>query len=311
MPENNKWILRPTGPSYTSFALLAVLIAWSTLLVQCTQGPIDTKKEATAPLQTTIRDGYTFQLFATPEQQLQYTRTWFSDPNEKRVALELLLERFPEAKTVRAEVELELAYLSLGVDYRFADSAAGLRAIEKYRQIALRYSDLPSICAKAHWYMGWIYADLLNKKPEAISHYQTIVKEYPDATLSLKPPVPWAGLVFPQAIEKPMAVYQYPTYKWSSIALLEIIRNSENEDEKWIAFEKLWTGDRSSLAMSYAFRSLVNDSPALSRKVAARADAYLEAGQVSQPIAQEIRIALKSLKSKEDAPSEQRAQKRQ
>jgi hypothetical protein len=303
MRENCKGIHSRFGPSHAHLALLAILIAGSALLIQCTEQPAAPIKSATESVgvETVTRNGYTIELFATPEQQLQFTRTLFADSNQKRTALEVLIERFPEAKTVCAEAELELAYLVLGDDYRFSDSAACLGAIEKYQQIASHYGDLPPVCAKAHWYMGWIYADLLKQKRKAILHYQLIVKRYPDATLSLKPPVPWVGSVLPQAIEKPMAVYEYPNYKWSSLALLEIIRISTDEDEKWNSFEKLWSGDRASLAMEFAFRALVVDSPSLAQRVAPRARVYLEAQLFSQPIAEDIRAALESLNSKGDS----------
>lgn len=311
MRDIPKWIHLRIGCSHVcrSMALAAVLMASSALLIQCKAQPSGGTQDTAASVQTITRSGYTFEIFTTPEQQLHYARTWFSNPNEKRAALELLLEYFPRAKNVRAQAELELAYLDLGGDYRFADSAACLRAIDKYQAVAAQYVDLPSICAKAHWYMGWIYADLLNHKRNAIAHYQTIVKQYPDETLSLKPPVPWVALVLPQAIEKPVAVYEYPIYKWSSIALLEIIRNTECEEEKWIAFETLWSQDRASLAMGYAFRELVCDSPLLAQKVAARAGVYLEARLFSKPIADEVRAALKSLNAGEAASSKQGTQR--
>ena len=282
-----------------------MLITWGALLIQCTQQPLDAAKATTAPPKTIVRDGYNLERFATAEQQLQYTRSWLTDPDEKKVALEFLIENFPRAKTVCAEAELELAYLALGFDYRFADSAACLRAIEKYQHIVSQHPDLPQVCAKAQWYMGWICADLLSEKREGIAHFQTIVEKYPDATLSLKPPVPWVGAVLPQAIDKPMAVYDYPIYKWSSIALLEIIRNSDQNEEKWKAFNRLWSRDRTCLAMGFAFRDLLNNSPALAQKVAAMASDYLKAGLHSQPIAEEVRIALESLRSKKAAASEQ------
>jgi tetratricopeptide (TPR) repeat protein len=285
--------------------LVAILITGSTLLIQCTQPPIeDSMENTTARIQKITHNGYDIELFDTPEQQLQYARTRLTDPNEKHAAFELVIERFSEAKTLRAEAELELAYLALGVDYRFADSVTCLHAIEKYKRIIFQYADLPLVCAKAHWYLGWIYADLLKQKRKAIAHYQTIVEFFPDATIDMRPPVPWAGLVLPQAIDRPMAVYAYPSYKWSSLALLEIIRNSEREDEKWTAFEKLWSGDRASLAMGYALRALVYDSPSLAQKAAAKARIYFAAQLFSQPIAEEVRIAMESLKSKGD-PSAQ------
>jgi Tetratricopeptide repeat len=310
MRQNPKRVQFPIDLRQVPIALVAMLLAWGALLIQCTDQPAGTKGTS-ASLKTIAGDGNAIEHFTAPEQQLQYTRTWLTDPAEKKAALESLIQRFPEAKTVRAEAELDLAYLALGLDYRFADSAACLDAIGKYQHIAAHNSDLPQVCAKAHWYMGWIYADLLNDKRQAIAHYQTIVEQYPDATLSIKPPVPWVGVVLPQAIKRPKAVYEYPTYKWSSIALLEIIRNSDKDDEKLNAFEKLWSHDRASLAMGYAFRALVYDSPALAQKVAARAGVYLRARLFSQPIAEEVRSALASLSSKTGALSEQGARRMQ
>ncbi len=285
-----------TGLWHAGIIWAVMLTLWGAVLVQCTRRPAQNPANDTVSLQRITREGYAFEHLATPEQQLQYTRTWFTDPKEKRVALELLIELFPQAKSIRAQAELELAYLALGDDYRFTDPAACRRALEKYGHIASEYTDLQSVCAKAHWYMGWIYADLLKQPRKAIEHYQVVVKRYPEALLNLKPPVPWVELVLPQAIKKPMAVYEYPAYKWSSIALLEIIRNSDNEEEQWHAFEKLWSDDPTSLTVGYAVRKLVNGSPSLALKVALRTGVHFKDRPFSRPMAEDVRRMLQSLK---------------
>jgi hypothetical protein len=238
------------------------------------------------------RNGYAIEIYESAEDQLRYARAWFSDPREKQAALEVLIEQYPEAKTVRAEAELELAYLSLGTDYRFADKTACRRALQQYRQIAARFADLPAIGAKAHWYMGWIYADLLGQKQLAVSQYQTVVEQFPGITLKLEPPVPWVSLVLPQVADKPRADYERPVYVWRSMALLEIIRNSEDDEEKWSAFEKLWADDLTGVATGHALRALLHGSPTLARKVAGYARFYLQTRLFSQPMTDEVRAAL-------------------
>ena len=159
----------------------------------------------------------------------------------------------------------------------------------------MQYSDLPFICAKAHWYMGWIYADLLQQKKKSIFHYQTVVDHYPDVTKKLEPPVPWVSFVVPQLVDKPQTIYQRPAYFWRSMALLEIIRNSDDDDKKWDAFSKLWAYDRMGPATSHALRHLMRGSPALVQKAADYARLNLEARLFSPHVAAEIRQILSRL----------------
>jgi tetratricopeptide (TPR) repeat protein len=250
-----------------------------------------------------VRNGYAIEIFETAEDQLRYARAWFSDPQEKQAALEVLIEQYPEANTVRAEAELELAYLALGADYRFADEGACLLAIGKYQRIAVQFSRLADICAKAHWYMGWIYADLLRQNSKAVIHFQTIVSRYPDATLRLESPVPWVSLVMPQFENQPQVVYERPVYSWRSMALLEIIRNSEDQEEQWVAFEKLWSSDITGAATGHALRALLLGSPGLAKKAVGHAQFYLQAQLFSGPMAAEIRAVLSRQDLQIDAES--------
>jgi hypothetical protein len=99
-------------------------------------------------------------------------------------------------------------------------------------------------------------------------------------------------MVLPQVEKRPQAVYERPRYYWSSIALLELVRTSERQDDKWSAFEKLYTDHRSSQATEYAIRELLSGSASLRRKTAAYAEQHLKAMMFSGPMAKEIHALL-------------------
>ncbi len=295
-PRNNR--------SLWNAFLSVVLIMFCILVVQCNQhSPVEQKSRATAP-KMVVQDGYAIQLFTSPEEQLRYARAWFSDPQEKRAALKVLIANFPDASQARAESELEMAYLALGSDYRFATPDECRRAIDQYQRVLNVYHDMPFISAKANWYIGWILGDLLKQPREAIAYYQAIVANFPETTLNLKPPVPWVSMVLPQIADRPREVYERPAYFWAGIALLEIIRLSDINAEKWSAFQKLWSDYRDSLATAYAIRELINGPPTLVQKTAVYARAHLDAKDISGPLEKEIRAALRNASFvKETAPS--------
>lgn len=265
------------------------------LSLQCTKYEPKPEPESTTH-RSIVYNGHTIKLFPTPEEQLRYARTWFSDTNKKTASLKVILDKYPQSKYVRAQAELELAYLSIGSDYRYASKEECLLAINNYKKVINDYIDLPSICAKANWYIGWIYAELLNNREEAIAYYQTIIKQYPEEKFNLVPPVPWVSLVLPQIDRKPQTVYARPTYYWASIALLEIIRISNNEHEIWTAFQKLYTDYTNSIATGYAIRELLLSSPPLSEKIIVYANTYLNRMQFAPALAREIPAILRSRK---------------
>jgi len=280
---------------FGSIVMVAVLIACCAALLQCNEGDLDGREPAASDVpRSIIRNGYKIQLFSSPEEQLRHARAWFSDPLQKRAALEVLIDSFPDAGKVRAEAELELAYLTLGSDYRFATPAQCRAAISQYKQILSDFSDLPFICAKANWYIGWILADLLHERRNAAAYFQTVIDQYPDTALNLKPPVPWVSLVLPQIADRPQAVYERPTYYWGSIALLELVRISEAEADKWSAFQKLYSDYRSRQATGYAIHELLKGPPSLAQKTVPYAKNHLDAMLFSRPLAKEIRGLLKN-----------------
>ena len=140
--------------------------------------------------------------------------------------------------------------------------------------------------------MGWIHADLLNQKRQAIVHYRIVYERYPDARIKIESPITWVVLVMPQNKTEIKAVDRQKVRYWASLALLEIIRNSAREQERWEAFQTLWSDYRSSLETGYALCALLNGPKYISRKVIGRAKEYLEEQDRSQPLADEIRKGL-------------------
>jgi hypothetical protein len=267
------------------FALVFIIsCAW---LLHCKGEETGARLKVPTP-NTIVRDGFEIELLGSPEAQLRYALARFDDPRAKKASLEVVIDQFPHDQAVRAAAEMELAYLILGADYRFATQGQCHRAIEAYRRVLVDHAELPAVCAKANWYIGWILAELLEAPREAATYFLTIVDTYPDAKQSLIPPVPWVSLVLPQSEDRPQTVYDRPTHFWGSLALLEMIRLGETDGEKWAAFRRLHTRYPRSLATAYAMRELLMGSPALARKTVPYAKTHLKAMYFRRPLADEI-----------------------
>ncbi len=265
-----------------------LLILASTLLIQCGETPPEPVRTPEKLVDVVSYDGYEIHLFPTAQEQLRYALSRFSDPFERRAALKVVVERFSDVGPVRAEAELEMAYLKLGVDHRFADAKMCLEALADYRRIIASFPELPDICVKAHWYMGWILTDLLNRKKEGIEHHQTVYRYYPDARVKMESPVTWVVLVMPEIKSNAQASTKKKALYWASLALLEIVRKSVREEERLEAFQALWAGYRESLATGYALCVLLKGPTSSSSKVVNCAKEYLEKQKPVQPLADEI-----------------------
>lgn len=271
------------------FSSLFILLSTSS---GCEQHQTDRTEIRNSVPVTVSRDGYTVCAYQTVEEQLRYARGWFSDPQEKRLALQVLLEHYPEPRVIRGQAELELAYLALGHDYRLADPTACRQALECYARVISMYEDLPSICAKAYWYMGWILTDLLQERRRGIDKYWVVVDRYPDEIMRLEPAPPWVRLVLPKVQNKERAVYEQPAYYWRSIALLEIIRRSDSLEERRHAFQILWLHDSTSLAAGFALLELLCSTPAPAGEISEYAWSYLECGNPTRSLAEDIQKSL-------------------
>ena len=281
--------------------LVFILALSSALCVR----PAAAQTPNSAKPEVVVCNGREILRFDTPEEQLRYARGWLADPAEKRAALTVLLDHFDEPVAIRAQAELELAYLELGSDYRTAGRKACEKAIAQYNRIIKYYTGHPSVCAKAHWHLGWIYADLLRRPEQGLVHYRIITARYADAQMRLEPPVPWVSLVLPQITEKTPAVYERPTYAWAAMALLEIVRHSRDTTERVRALETVMVSHGESLAAAYALRLALTQPDPLGRKAARYAERLLAGARLNQPLKTDIAKGLAAYRTrpaKETAP---------
>lgn len=202
-------------------------------------------------------NGYTIPKFPRAIDQLNYARSGFPNKEEKRAAFEFVIRYFPHDRAECGEAILNIAYMNFGFDYRFALIQDYTQAIEEYKTIIKYYADQPSVMAKAYWYIGWIYCDLLNQKADGLAFYWKIIKEYPDTQLGITSPVPWVSLVYPEDDPNSKPKPQKIKTQWAEIALLEIIRNSSDSKEVINAFSLLWENYKNRASTGMALKLLL------------------------------------------------------
>ena len=248
---------------------LAVLLP-VVLLAGCPNPPTEPAESSVEAALTSVA-GYAIPVFDSPAAQLNYAKSLFADPLEKKAALKLMFSRFPNDRRHLGEARLELAYLDLGADFRLADTDACARALAAYESIAREFADLPAVRSKAYWYMAWIYTDLLNDKPKGLALYALLAEKYPQDRFSRIYPVPWLRLIFPDPAVRPYTADDEHTHSWAGLALLEIVRHANEPSMRRQAFDKLWAEHRNSLATGYALKAVLDsaaDFPQLPDRVA-------------------------------------------
>lgn len=233
-------------------------------------------------------EGYNIPKFPTAQGQLNYARSFFSDINEQKAALRMVCRLFPGAGTACGTADLTLAYMHLGNDYRFAPRTAMLRAIDAYRGIIQSYPDHPKILVKAHWYLGWIFCDLLGEAGEGLAYFRRITSDWPGLPMALSPPVPWVSLVFPAGPAAPPADEAKPRKQWGALALLEIIRHTPDRREAFQAFDRLMGAYKTDTATAMAARLMLSD-PLTAGAVRPRLDELLALGTVNPFQARDLR----------------------
>lgn len=226
------------------------------LLFGCNERPPDSSSVQEDPRFIEIND-FQIPVFSTPVEQINYTRSWFARIQEKRAALEAFIALYPEEKRYCGLVSLDLAYLQLGSDYRFALKSSSFAAIKDYIAILERYSEFADIAVKAHWYIGWIYSDLLNDKAKGIEKYQEIVQHYPREKVTLLSPAPWVSIIYKSDENVNIALSDRPVNNWAALALVEIIRYTQNEETAWAAFLELWQNYRDNVAAGFGLRAML------------------------------------------------------
>lgn len=193
-------------------------------------------------------------ILATPKQQFNYTRSWFADKGAKVAALRAFIELYPEERRYCGLISLDLAYLKLGEDYRFADDAAYFNALDDYKKVLEEYAEVPEVAAKALWYIGWISTDLLYDLNSGLAAHRRVVDEYPGERVSLLPPAPWVSIIYPQEETDESSISSRPGNSWAALALVEIIKHTEDPKVAWSTFLRLWQDYRNDVATGFGLR---------------------------------------------------------
>lgn len=174
-------------------------------------------------------DNYSVPQFSSPQKQLAYANSNFTDIKEKIAALTAVKKIFPTDRLHIGLAELERIYLDLGPDYRLANRSQYKNATTAYHNIITEYGDIKDIRAKALWYLGWISCDLLKERKKGIEYYQAIAEDDRSPSLQLTSPPPWLSIHSSAKKVPEQAVFNQKNLSWSDIANLEIIRNSSDQ----------------------------------------------------------------------------------
>ena len=250
-------------------------------------------------VQTIKKMGYEVPVFATASDQLNYARTLLSKPDEKSAALNVLIDRFPDNREKKGEARLELAYMLLGSDFRLAGKSACKKALSAYEAIAREYKDTPSVFTKALWYMGWIHTDLLKEKHQGVTLYSALAEQYPEYSFSRISPVPWLELIFPHPDIKPYTADDKYIHFWADLALLEIVKNTDSEEKRMAAFNKLWEKHPESMATGYALKEILQHS-SFPQKMAQVASTYIQLNRANPELNRDLESSVnQSVESKE------------
>jgi len=276
----------------------SILVLFLTVLVLLVSGcgsdtPDMSLHESDQPV--VVFNGFSLPKFPTARGQLNYARSGFTTQEKKKAAFEFVLRHFPLDRAECGEAVLNLAYMNFGFDYRFALLQDYHNAIEEYKTIIKYYADQPEVMAKAYWYLGWIYCELLDQKENGIFYFWRIVSEYPQVHRGISSPVPWVSLVYPEKPSEFKPRKEKIVSKWAGIALLEIIRHSDETDDVLNAFDRLWEEYRKSISTGLAIKLLLADKQYL-QKVKPYVHEYLALNIANVYLAKELTSAAKEEK---------------
>ncbi len=248
----------PTAPHWRlcNLAQLSTIFLLLILLIGCNQSTSD--QQHAHETKKFIKIGeIAVPVFSSAEEQLNYTRQWFEDIQEKRAALHAFLQLFPENKQLSGVASLDLAYLQLGSDYRFTPEHACFAAIKDYRAILSRYDGHPGLQAKALWYIGWIYTNLLAENDKGMAYFIELVEKFPHEQVSLLPPAPWVSIIYRADESINTALYHRSINHWAALALLEIVQHGKDGEVAWQAFDTLWQDYRKDKATGFALKIIL------------------------------------------------------
>lgn len=257
-------------------------------LYGCSENPPPETQTEPEVLMRVFRQ-FEIPVFPTAWEQLNYAKSGFNNIEKRKAAYEIIPLLFPDDLEACGNSALYSAYLNLGQDYRFAENEQVKKAAKAYEQIVLIYKDHPNILAKAHWYLGWLYTDLLGKKSEGLKHFFKIIDTFPDIPMGITPPVPWVSLVYPEHTGLDHSKQQKVSTPWGSAALLEIIRHSEDKTTILDAFNLLWDSYSDTAPVAPALLILLKNKD-LREDALPFAEEFLAAESTANPyLSEEIR----------------------
>lgn len=242
-----------------------------------------------APPAVKIQDGFEIPVFSSAMGQLNYARSGFTDKREKKAAFRAVLDLFPRDIRECGHASIGLAYLHLEPDYRFASPKTIRRAAVDFNSVLDRFAGQPDVVVKAHWYLGWIYTELMDEPEKGLVHFWRIVREFPDAPVSQSPPVPWVNLVSPPKQTQDRKHPQGPEKLWAEVALLEIIRNTPDHTRAALAFDHLAERFPAGAATGFALKFMLTD-PGLANHALPRVAPYLSQYTENPYLIRDIRM---------------------
>lgn len=284
--------------------LLRLLWLVPLFLLQLTPCAASSAAHSDIPSRTLLVDGRQVPVFATPEEQLRYARSTFDETEEKSAALKAQKLIHPGAREHVALAALELAFLSLGDDYRLADRNMFILARNNYLGVLEAYPDLPAIAAKALWYLGWIACDLEGDRQQGIRWYQRLITLYPDEKLSLAPPVPWLT-IRADPDRQQHAAYPKAVLTWTDMANLEIVRHTVNREQAWQSFNAIRRPGGNEPFVAAALKVLV-ERHGFDEKSEGLVREYLQKPDASHALKNDLLLALSVYRREADAPEQPR-----
>ncbi len=276
-------------PSLRPVARLALLIVLLLVVAGCDEAP-PTFQVREPALQVRTINGHAVPAFPTPEEQLAYTRSSFTDLDEERAALEAVALLFPDAEQQEGEAALELAYLQLGPDYRLASTEARQAAIAAYQAIIKTHGRFPAIAARAQWYVGWIACTLLDERQRGLAAFRAVVEQYPQVERTTAPGMPLVSLAEPSAEAASPAGGEVRTF-WADLALLAIVRCADGERTAHEAMLQLRQRDPQGRCTGLALRELLRRAPAVTETIGF-AHEYLQGSSAHPSIEEDLRALL-------------------
>ena len=267
-------------------SIFVIILSFGFLLNSCSQEPVSLSLVQTELPHINFQ-GFKIPKFPTALGQLNYAKSGFVDSKEKKAALEIISFLFPESRVQCGHAALNLAYMKLGYDYRFANQYDFHNAIISYHKVIQNYKKYPQILVNANWYLGWIHCDLLNSKNTGVEYFWHIVKTWPEIKMGISSPVPWVSLVYPSKEKSDQSLNNKANVYWAGISLLEIIRHTEKKEESLKAFDLLWEKYNKTILTGLAL-NLMLEKNELKAKIVPFVKPYLELNVANKYLARQI-----------------------